>query len=93
MIRYILVKIKNKYKLYLCLIVGIVSMITMFSLVMMFRRGSLDKSVMSGFLRQYESSGAFPAVLQREDALHYEDVKENMGDSKPSDFMHDYVAT
>ena len=91
MIRYILVKIKNKYKLYLCLIVGIVSMITMFSLVMMFRRGSLDKSVMSGFLRQYESSGAFPAVLQREDALHYEDVKENMGDSKPSDFMHDYV--
>ena len=91
MIRYILIKIKNKYKLYLCLIVGIVSMITMFSLVMMFRRGSLDKSVMSGFLRQYESSGAFPAVIQKEDSIHYADVLEQKGDSSVSDYMHTYV--
>ncbi len=66
MIRYILTKIKNKYKLYLCLVCGMVSMIMVFSMIQMFRSGSLNKVIQAGFVRQYESTDVFPANISGE---------------------------
>ncbi|MCR5417842.1 MAG: hypothetical protein K6E84_02910 [Lachnospiraceae bacterium] len=66
MIRYILTKIKNKYKLYLCLVCGMVSMILVFSMIQMFRSGSLNKVIQAGFAKQNETSGVFPANISGE---------------------------
>ena len=66
MIRYILTKIKNKYKLYLCLVCGMVSMIMVFSMIQMFRSGSLNKVIQAGFSKENETSGIFPANISGE---------------------------
>lgn len=69
MLRFILLKIKNKYKLYLCLLVGLIFMEAALSLIMMFRTGSLNKLIQKGFITEYEETGRFPAVLSRVSAV------------------------
>ena len=71
MIRYLFTRIKNKYKLYLCLVFGIMSMVMVFSLIMMFKNGSLNKLIQNGFISSYKSSEGFPAVI-----YSYEDHKK-----------------
>ncbi|MBR1599331.1 MAG: ABC transporter permease [Lachnospiraceae bacterium] len=72
MLRFILLKIKNKYKLYLCLLVGLIFMEASLSLIMMFRTGSLNKLIQKGFVTEYEETGKFPAVLSRVSAVDIE---------------------
>ena len=70
MIRYIITKIINKYKLYLCLLVGVISMIMVCSMIMLFRGGSLDKLIQTGYVTQCERRGVFPAAIGEECTLH-----------------------
>ena len=65
MLRFIVTKIKNKYKLYLALMVGVISMIAGFGVVMMLRKGSLDRLIQSEFRESYEKEGTYPAVITR----------------------------
>ncbi|MCR5700856.1 MAG: ABC transporter permease [Lachnospiraceae bacterium] len=65
MLRYILLKIKNKYKLYLCLFVGLLFMEAVVALIFMFRTGSLNKLIQKNFIEKYEENESFPAVLSR----------------------------
>lgn len=69
MIRYILTKIKNKYKLYLCLMIGNISIIMIFAMIMMFRDGSRMKLIQRGFSKQQEQTQRFPAYLYRSDVV------------------------
>ena len=69
MIRYILTKIKNKYKLYLCLMIGNISIIMIFAMIMMFRDGSRMKLIQRGFIKQQEQTQRYPAYLYRSDVL------------------------
>nr|MCR5283335.1 hypothetical protein [Lachnospiraceae bacterium] len=84
MIRYIITKIINKYKLYLCLLVGVISMIMVCSMIMLFRGGSLDKLIQKGFIAQNERNGKFPATLYEEDVIHYADL-QGIWDEKTED--------
>ncbi len=77
MIRYILTKILNKYKLYLCLMIGNISIIMIFSLMMMFRDGSRMKLIQRGFTKQYESTALFPATIIRESNIQGEDIGDD----------------
>ena len=63
MIRYIITKILNKYKLYLCLIVGIVSIVMVFAMIMMFRDGSCNKLIQRGFTSQREVTKKYPMTI------------------------------
>ncbi|MCR5283284.1 MAG: FtsX-like permease family protein [Lachnospiraceae bacterium] len=63
MIRYLLTKIKNKYKLYACLICGMVAMTMIFSMIQMFRLGSLNKVIQRGFIKQNSITGVYPASV------------------------------
>ena len=74
MIRFILTKIKNKYKLYLCLMIGNISVIMIFAMIMMFRGGSERKLIQTGFVREYEETGTFPAVISRKDGITGQDI-------------------
>ena len=66
MIRFIFTKIKNKYKLYICLVIGIVTIIAVTSLIMMFRNGSLNKLIQRSFITSYEkNNNDYPALLSR----------------------------
>ncbi|MBO4337229.1 MAG: ABC transporter permease, partial [Lachnospiraceae bacterium] len=82
MIRYLFTKIKNKYKLYLCLICGMVSMIMVFSLIQMFRNGSLNKVIQWNFIVQHDDTGAFPATLQGAFDLKAVDFREAAKEGK-----------
>ena len=65
MLRYIITKILNKYKLYLCLVIGIVSIVMVFAMIMMFRDGSRSKLIQRGFVSQNEKTHQFPMTLSR----------------------------
>ena len=65
MLRFILTKIKNKYKLYLALMVGVISMIAVFGVIMMLRKGSLDRLIQSEFRESYEKEQVYPATITR----------------------------
>ena len=72
MIRFIFTKIKNKYKLYFCLVIGIVTIIAVTSLIMMFRNGSLNKLIQSSFITSYEKNNSkYPATLSRLEEIEY----------------------
>ena len=72
MIRFIFTKIKNKYKLYICLVIGIVTIIAVTSLIMMFRNGSLNKLIQRSFITSYEkNNNDYPALLSRTEELEY----------------------
>ena len=74
MIRYIITKIINKYKLYLCLLVGVISMIAVCSMIMLFRGGSLNKLIQTGFIRQCEEKKTFPAKITEESIVRAADL-------------------
>ncbi len=78
MIRYILTKIINKYRLYLCLVIGNISIIMVFALMMMFRDGSRMKLIQRGFTSEYEVSGEFPATLTRDGKINGEALGEDV---------------
>lgn len=82
MLRFILLKIKNKYKLYLCLLIGLIFMEAVAALVIMFRTGSLNKLLQRNFVAKYEESGRFPAILSRVAVI---DNKYNMHENEPGD--------
>ena len=63
MIRYLLTKIKNKYKLYACLVCGMVAMTMIFSMIQMFRTGSLNKVIQRSFIKQNKATGIYPASV------------------------------
>ena len=65
MLRFIFTKIKNKYKLYIALLVGVIVMIAVFGVVMLLRKGSLDRLIQSEFVESYKDTGHFPAVISR----------------------------
>ena len=65
MLRFIFTKIKNKYKLYLALLAGTISMIAVFGVIMMLRKGSLDRLILSEFQSSYEAEGIYPARISR----------------------------
>ena len=65
MLRFLFTKIKNKYKLYLALLMGTISMIAVFGVIMMLRKGSLDRLILSEFQSSYEADGIYPARLSR----------------------------
>ncbi|MCR5213019.1 MAG: ABC transporter permease [Eubacterium sp.] len=74
MIRYILTKILNKYKLYLCLIIGNVSIIMIFAMIMMFREGSERKIIQKSFTESREMTGLYPASLCKEGVVESEEL-------------------
>ncbi|MCR4690493.1 MAG: ABC transporter permease [Lachnospiraceae bacterium] len=76
MIRYLYTKIKNKYKLYLCLICGMVSMIMVFSMIQMFRCGSLNKVIQSGFVGQAQVTEEYPATISGRMELKAADFRD-----------------
>ena len=85
MLRFIFTKIKNKYRLYLALLAGIISMIAVFGVIMMLRKGSLDRLIQSEFKSQYEKTGTFPALISRTGT-------QVLDDSKPAiDFVMENV--
>ena len=88
MIRYILTKILNKYKLYLCLMIGNISIIMIFAVMMMFRDGSRMKLIQRGFTKQYEETGSFPASIFRESNIN----PDAMGDSSDKTISDDLNA-
>ena len=63
--RFILTKIKNKYRLYLALMVGVISMIAVFGVILMLRKGSLDRVIQSEFISAAEESGEYPARISK----------------------------
>ena len=73
MIRYIFTKIINKYKLYLCLMIGNISIIMAFSMIMMFRDGSRNKLIQKGFVDHYEAEEGFPARLHRSGTIRHDE--------------------
>ena len=76
MLRFVLLKIKNKYKLYLCLLVGIAVMTAMFTLMPMYESGASERMLQDGFKDSYESEGRFPAVLSRKAAVETKSLEE-----------------
>ena len=65
MLRFIFTKIRNKYKLYIALLVGVIVMIAVFGVVMLLRKGSLDRLIQSEFVNSYEENNRYPAVISR----------------------------
>ena len=65
MLRFIFTKIKNKYRLYLALLAGVISMIAVCGVIMMLRKGSLDRLIQSEFTSYNETEGKFPSVVSR----------------------------
>ena len=57
MLRFIVTKIINKYKLYIALMAGVISIIAICSVIMMLRQGSLDRIIQYEFVDYYEKSG------------------------------------
>ena len=79
MLRYIITKILNKYKLYMCLVIGIVSIVMVFAMIMMFRDGSRSKLIQRGFVSQNEKTHQFPMTLSRKGILRasvFEELSE-----------------
>ena len=81
MLGFILLKMKNKYKLYTCLFLGMVFMLATFSLISFYGNGAMEKLINDGFYESYEKNGDFPAVLSRNDIVkrnRLEAVKETV---------------
>ena len=88
MIRYILTKILNKYKLYLCLLVGIISMVMVFAMIMMFRNGSELKLIQRSFVKQREITGKFPAAVHKVEVIDFNEIDEQAGDASYTDYIN-----
>ena len=91
MLRFIFTKIKNKYKLYIALLVGVIVMIAVFGVVMLLRKGSLDRLIQSEFVESYKDTGHFPAVISRTGEVTW-DKKTQAADAIRSD-CENYEAT
>ena len=81
MIRYIRTKIRNKYKLYLCLLLGIISIVMSFSMIVVFRDGSDRRLIQRGFSEQRGETGEYPARLKRSGDLRDAELME-LGEEK-----------
>lgn len=91
MLRYIITKIINKYKLYLCLLIGIVSIIMIFAMIMMFRDGSRAKLIQRGFTSYQEKTHKFPMVLYRAGALTLKEIEDIPAEQKTTDYISDDI--
>ena len=89
MLRFIFTKIKNKYKLYIALMAGIVSIIAICSVIMMLRQGSLDRLIQGDFVSYHEQSGEFPAVISKESYFEY--TNSETGKIEVPDNVYDIV--
>ncbi len=69
MLGFILLKIKNKYKLYSCLFLGLIFMLAVFSLISFYGNGAMEKLINDGFYESYEKNESFPFVLSRNDIV------------------------
>ncbi|MBR0145811.1 MAG: ABC transporter permease [Eubacterium sp.] len=63
--RFIFTKIKNKYRLYIALMIGVICMIAAFGVILMLRKGSLDRVIQSEFVSANATTGEYPAALNR----------------------------
>ncbi|MBO6165402.1 MAG: ABC transporter permease [Eubacterium sp.] len=79
MLRFIFTKIINKYKLYIALMAGVISIIAISSVIMMLRQGSLDRIIQSEFQSYYENNNRFPAKLEKETAIDLADMEDRSG--------------
>ena len=91
MIRYIITKILNKYKLYLCLVIGVVSIVMVFAMMMMFRDGSCNKLIQRGFTHQREVTKKYPMILKRHGTIKEDALKELSEDTSRTDFTLDNI--
>ena len=87
MLRYIITKILNKYKLYLCLMVGNIAIIMIFAMIMMFREGSRAKLIQRGFTSYQEKTHQFPMTLYRQGAIRLNDIEALSEDAKIVDYI------
>ena len=87
MLRYIITKILNKYKLYLCLMIGIVSIIMIFAMIMMFRDGSRAKLIQRGFTSYQEKNHVFPMTLSRVRNIEDDVLFELPDDARITDYL------
>ena len=87
MIKYILTKIRNKYKLYMCLMIGNIAIVMIFAMIMMFRDGSRNKLIQRGFVEKYEETGHYPAIINRNDALRGKEIEQFAEDEIPSEVL------
>ena len=55
--RFIFTKIKNKYRLYIALMIGVICMIAAFGVILMLRKGSLDRVIQSEFVSANATTG------------------------------------
>ena len=69
MLGFILLKIKNKYKLYSCLFLGLIFMLAVFSLISFYGNGAMEKLINDGFYDSYEKNESYPFVLSRNDIV------------------------
>ena len=69
MLRFIVTKIINKYKLYIALMAGVISIIAICSVIMMLRQGSLDRIIQYEFVDYYEKNDRYPAVIYKETSI------------------------
>ena len=87
MIRYILTKIRNKYKLYLCLMIGNIAIIMIAAMIMMFREGSRNKLIQRGFIDKQARTETFPAYLFRNGIIKDSDLEEVAKDGDPTEYI------
>ncbi len=87
MIRYILTKIRNKYKLYLCLMIGNIAIIMIAAMIMMFREGSRNKLIQRGFIDKQARTETFPAYLFRNGIIKDSDLEEVVKDGDPTEYI------
>ncbi|MCR5227416.1 MAG: ABC transporter permease [Eubacterium sp.] len=87
MLRYIITKIFNKYKLYLCLMVGNIAIIMIFAMIMMFREGSRAKLIQRGFTSYQEKTHKFPMTLYRQGSIKLADIEALSEDAKVTDLF------
>ena len=87
MLRYIITKIFNKYKLYLCLMIGNIAIIMIFAMIMMFREGSRAKLIQRGFTSYQEKNLKFPMTLYRQGTVKVGDIDKLSEEAKVTDFI------
>lgn len=80
MLHFILLKIKNKYKLYMCLLFGLIAMEASSVLIFMFRTGSMNKLIQKSFVAEYEETGRYPAVLSRVSGVEIRHTDDELSD-------------
>ena len=87
MLRFIFTKIRNKYRLYIALIVGVISMIAVCSVIMLLRRGSIDRLIQSEFTDYYDTKEIFPMALHREGKVDKSEMDGNAYDIAKADIQ------